>query len=92
MFRLICKKPAHFLSAQMALVIAFFQMFIVLGMYNFGAHYNASRNPNTYLFIFLTKKTSTRFWSMYWEFVELCGELLRKYKNLLNRNYKCAQS
>ena len=27
--------PAHFLSAQMALVSTFFQMFIVLGMYNF---------------------------------------------------------
>ena len=36
MYRLICQKPAHFLSAQMALVSTFFQMFIVLGMYNFG--------------------------------------------------------
>ena len=36
MYRLICQKPAHFLSAQMALVSIFFQMFIVLGMYNFG--------------------------------------------------------
>jgi glutathione S-transferase len=35
MYRLICQKPAHFLSAQMALVSTFFQMFIVLGMYNF---------------------------------------------------------
>ena len=34
MYRLICQKPAHFLSAQMALVSTFFQMFI-LGMYNF---------------------------------------------------------
>ena len=33
---LICQKPAHFLSAQMALVSTFFQMFIVLGMYNFA--------------------------------------------------------
>ena len=35
MYRLIWQKPAHFLSAQMALVSTFFQMFIVLGMYNF---------------------------------------------------------
>ena len=34
MYRLICHKPAHFLSAQMALVSTFFQIFI-LGMYNF---------------------------------------------------------
>ena len=33
MYRLICQKPAHFLSAKMALVGTFFQMFIVLGMY-----------------------------------------------------------
>ena len=36
MNRLICQKPAHFLSAQMALVSSLFQMFEVLGMYNFG--------------------------------------------------------
>ena len=36
MYRLICQKPVHFLSTQMALVSTFFQMFIVLGMYNFG--------------------------------------------------------
>ena len=36
MYRLIYQKPAHFLSVQMALVSTFFQMFIVLGMYNFG--------------------------------------------------------
>ena len=35
MYRLICQKPVHFLSAQMALVSTFFQIFIVLGMYNF---------------------------------------------------------
>ena len=35
MYRLICQKPAHFLSAQMALVSTFSQMFIILGMYNF---------------------------------------------------------
>ena len=33
MYRLICQKPAHFLSAKMALVGTFSQMFIVLGMY-----------------------------------------------------------
>ena len=35
MYRLIWQKPAHFLSAQMALVSTFFQRIIVLGMYNF---------------------------------------------------------
>ena len=35
MYRLICQKLSHFLSAQMALVSNFFQMIIVLGMYNF---------------------------------------------------------
>ena len=35
MYMLIWQKPAHFLSAQMALVSTFFQMIIVLGMYNF---------------------------------------------------------
>ena len=35
--RLIYQKPAHFLSAQMALVSTFFQMFIVHGMCNFGS-------------------------------------------------------
>ena len=30
MYRLICQKPAHFLSAP------FFQTFILPGMYNFG--------------------------------------------------------
>ena len=37
MYRLICQKPAHLLSAQMALVSTFFQMFIVLGIYKFGS-------------------------------------------------------
>ena len=36
MYKLICQKPAHFVSAQIALVSTFFQMFIVLGTYNFG--------------------------------------------------------
>ena len=36
MYRLICQKPAHFLSAHMALVSTFFQMLIVLGTYNFA--------------------------------------------------------
>jgi hypothetical protein len=40
MYRLICQKPAYFLSAQMALLSTFFQMFIVLGMYNFDATEN----------------------------------------------------
>ena len=35
MFRLICQKPANFLSAQMDLVSTFFQKFTVLGMYFF---------------------------------------------------------
>ena len=33
--RLICRKPTHLLFAQMALVSTFYQIFIVLGMYNF---------------------------------------------------------
>ena len=41
MYRLICQKSAHFLSAQMALVSTFFQMFIVLGMYNFAIYRDA---------------------------------------------------
>ena len=36
MYLLICQKPAHFLSAQIALVSTFFQIFIVIWMYNFG--------------------------------------------------------
>ena len=44
MYMLICQKPAHFLSAQMALVSSFFQMFIVLGMYNFALPVNFSRS------------------------------------------------
>ena len=36
MYKLICQKPAHFLSAQMALLSSFLEVFIVLGMYNFG--------------------------------------------------------
>ena len=38
MNKLICQKPAHFLSAQMT----FFQMFIVLGMYNFESFTKAT--------------------------------------------------
>ena len=43
MYRLICQKPAHFLSAQMALVSTFFKMFIVLGMYNLGYNWKVMR-------------------------------------------------
>ena len=35
MYRQICQKSADFLSAQKAFVSTFFQMFIVLVMYNF---------------------------------------------------------
>ena len=38
MYRLICQKPAHLLPPLMALVSIFFQMFIVLGMHNFGGN------------------------------------------------------
>ena len=52
MYRLICQNPAHFFSVRMAVVSTIFQMFIVLGMYNFGVHikmmartiYNYSEN------------------------------------------------
>ena len=43
MYRLFCQKLAHFLSAQMALVSTFFQMFIVLGMYNFDKEAKSMR-------------------------------------------------
>ena len=35
MYRLVCQKPPHFLSVQMALVSTFLKTFIILGMYNF---------------------------------------------------------
>ena len=35
MYKLICQKPAHLLSAQIAVLSSFLQMFVVLGMYNF---------------------------------------------------------
>jgi hypothetical protein len=44
MYRLICQKPAHFLCAQMALVSTFFQMFIVIGMYNFDVYISIVRD------------------------------------------------
>ena len=44
MYRQICQKLVHFLSAQMALVSTFFQMFIVLGMYNFAYDHNWYQN------------------------------------------------
>ena len=34
MYKLICQKPAHF---YMAVPSSFLQVFILLGMYNFGA-------------------------------------------------------
>ena len=45
LYKLICRKPAHFLSAQMAFVRTFFQMFIVLGMYNFATYPNIRSLP-----------------------------------------------
>ena len=35
MYKLICQKTAHFLSALMAMLSSFFQVFVVRGMYNF---------------------------------------------------------
>ena len=43
MYRLICEKPADFLSAEMALVSTFFQMFLELGMYNVAYGFLACR-------------------------------------------------
>ena len=44
-FQFYLMKPAHFLSALMALVSIFFPMFIVLiGMYNFGARLRLACN------------------------------------------------
>ena len=37
MYKLICQKQAHFLSAQMDMLDCFLQIFRVLGMYNFEA-------------------------------------------------------
>ena len=42
MYRLICQNPAHYLSAQMSTL---FQMFIVLGMYDF--EYNMQSNEQS---------------------------------------------
>ena len=36
MYKVMCQKPAHFLSAQMAVLSSFLQVFILLGMYNFS--------------------------------------------------------
>ena len=36
MYMLNCQKPADFLPAQMAVLSTFLQVFIVLGIYNFG--------------------------------------------------------
>ena len=38
MYNPIWQKPAHFLSAQMAVMTSFFQVFILLGMYNFAGN------------------------------------------------------
>ena len=38
----ICQKKAHFLSAQLAVLSNFFQVFKVLGMYNFDGPTNPS--------------------------------------------------
>ena len=50
----ICLKPAHFLSAQMALVSTFFQMFIALGMYNFEVILD-KENSNNIFFLEMSK-------------------------------------
>ena len=56
MHRLICQKLAHFLFAQMALVSStFFQMFIVLGMYNFALEAMGQM-----------QRTVIRFWYVVW--------------------------
>ena len=47
MYRLICQKPANFLSAQMALVSTFFQIFIVPGIYNFASLPKCAEFKNT---------------------------------------------
>ena len=47
MYKLICQKSAHFLSAQMVLLDSFLQMFIVLWMYNFGFAIDLERWPYT---------------------------------------------
>ena len=41
-YKLNCQKPAHFLSAEMALMSTFFQVFLVLEMYDFDSHHKSS--------------------------------------------------
>jgi hypothetical protein len=60
MYRLICQKPAHFFSAQMALVSIFLQMFIVLGIHNF---------------VFFTKVSVHGVVALGGHFATLCQEL-----------------
>ena len=72
MYRLICQKPAHFLSAQMALVSTFFQMFILLGMYNFGSY----RKTLTQAFD-ISKRVKGRFSFSVVHFCEIMIEFLR---------------
>ena len=66
MYRLICKKPAHILSAQMALVSTFFQMFIVLEMYNFDfpINFNVGSNDDNMVVSKWIRSKALIFWKI----------------------------
>ena len=38
-YKLICQKQSHFSSAKMAVLSSFFEVFVTLGMYNFGENH-----------------------------------------------------
>ena len=61
MYRLICQKPVHFLSAQIALASTFFQIFIVLRMYNFATKPECISEKQT-LWIFLSPDGNFPVW------------------------------
>ena len=78
MYRLICQKPAHFLSAQMALVSTFFQMFIVLGMYNFGLSVKLRQNSSIFSQVPKIPKFIT--FSLLWPFATFVSVLFNQHK------------
>ena len=51
MYKLIWQIPVHFLSAQMAVLSRFLQMFIVLGVYNFACRLSMHHPPKSSIFV-----------------------------------------
>jgi hypothetical protein len=59
MYKLICQKPAHFLSAQMEVLSSFLEMFIpVLGMNNFGKVGKKQSKEHTFIKVHCTIKAT----------------------------------